>query len=159
MDRPLGQLRQRSTRDGHTDWTRSAPSTSGSRSTTPVAAFSDVSGLQSDGEVADYRTGMDIPLTNRKLPGLRKFGPIALKRGMVNDTTLWDWYRNIATGKNDRRNGTVILMDEQRNDVLRWNFESAWPNKIQAPTSRPRGNEVAVESIELIVENITLEAA
>ena len=49
----------------------------------PVAAFSEVGGLQSDGDVADYRTGMDIPLTNRRLPGLRKFGPITLKRGLT----------------------------------------------------------------------------
>jgi phage tail-like protein len=125
----------------------------------PVAAFSDVTGLQSDGDVADYRTGMDIPLTNRKLPGLRKFGPIGLKRGMVSDTTLWDWYRNIATGKKDRRNGSVILMDEERNDVLRWNFESAWPNKISASDLKAAGNEVAIESMELIVENIVFEAA
>ncbi len=125
----------------------------------PVAAFSDVTGLQSEGEVADYRTGMDLPLTARKLPGLRKFGPIGLKRGMVKDTTLWDWYRNIANGKPDRRNGSVILMDEQRNDVLRWNFESAWPNKISVSELKAAGNEVAIESIELVVESITLEAA
>jgi phage tail-like protein len=126
---------------------------------TEVAAFSNVSGLSSEGDVADYRTGMDIPLTNRKLPGLRKYGPISLKRGMVKDTTLWDWYKNIANGKADRRNGTVILMDEQRNDVLRWNFESAWPNKMNASEFKAGGNEVAIETIELIVENITLEAA
>lgn len=125
----------------------------------PVAAFSEVSGLQSDGDVADYRTGMDLPLTNRKIPGLRKFGPIGLKRGMVKDTTLWDWYRNIANGQIDRRNGSVILMDEQRNDVLRWNFVSAFPNKISASDLKASGNEVAIESIELVVENITFEAA
>src|SRR5262249_16470721 len=68
---------------------------------TEVASFSDVKGLQSEGEVADYRTGMDIPLTNRRLPGLRKFGPISLSRGMVHDATLWDWYRNIVNGKPD----------------------------------------------------------
>jgi phage tail-like protein len=124
-----------------------------------VAAFSDVKGLQSDGEIADYRTGVDIPLTNRKLPGLRKFGPISLSRGMVKDATLWDWYRNIVSGKPDRRNGTVVLMDEQRSDVLRWNFESAWPNKMQVSDFKASGNEVAVETIELVVENITLEAA
>ena len=124
----------------------------------PVAAFSDVGGLQSDGEIADYRTGMDIPLTMRRIPGLRKFGPITLKRGMVSDTTLWDWYRNIVNGKQDRRNGSVILMDEQRNDVLRWHFESGWPNKISASDLKASGNELAVESVELIVEDIVFEA-
>ncbi len=123
-----------------------------------VAAFSDVGGLQSDGEIADYRTGMDIPLTMRRIPGLRKFGPITLKRGMVSDTTLWDWYRNIVKGQQDRRNGSVILMDEQRNDVLRWHFESGWPNKITGPDLKASGNEVAIETLEIIVEDIVLEA-
>ena len=126
---------------------------------TEVAAFSDVSGLTSTGEAVSYRTGMDIPLTVRKLIGLRSFGPITLKRGMVADDTLWEWYRNIVTGENDRRNGSVILQDEQHVDVLRWNFENAWPNKIEGPTLNASGNAVAIESVELIVEDITLEVA
>jgi len=125
----------------------------------PVAAFSEVGGLTSDGDVVDYRTGVDIPLTARKLTGLRKFGPVTLKRGVLKDSSLWDWYRNIATGSADRRNGSVILMDEARNDVLRWNLENAWPNKIEGPALKAAGNEVAVESVELIVEDITLEVA
>jgi phage tail-like protein len=123
----------------------------------PVAAFSDASGMTGDGDVVDYRTGADIPLNTRKLPGLRKYCPIMLKRGMLHDSSLWDWYRNIATGAKDRRNGSVILMDEEHHDVLRWNFEAAWPNKMEGPSLTGKGNEVAVESIELIVEDITLE--
>jgi phage tail-like protein len=126
---------------------------------TPVAAFSEASGLTSTGQAVDYRTGVDIPLTPRKLIGLRSFGPVTLKRGMVKDTTLWDWYRNIVTGSNDRRNGSIILQDELHTDVLRWNFENAWPNKIDGPTFNANGNEVAVESVELVVEDITLEVA
>jgi len=126
---------------------------------TEVAAFSEASGLTSTGEAVDYRTGVDLPLTVRKLIGLRSFGPITLKRGMVKDNTLWDWYRNIVTGSADRRNGSVILQDELHNDVLRWNFENAWPNKIEGPTLNASGNEVAIESIELVVEDITLEVA
>jgi phage tail-like protein len=124
---------------------------------TEVAAFSEVSGLTSTGEAVDYRTGVDIPLTARKLIGLRSFGPITLKRGMVTDNTLWEWYGNIATGANDRRNGSVILQNEQHTDVLRWNFENAWPNKIEGPMLKASGNEVAIESIELVVEDIALE--
>jgi phage tail-like protein len=126
---------------------------------TDVAAFSEAGGLTSTGEAVDYRTGVDIPLTPRKLIGQRTFGPITLKRGMVKDDTLWDWYRNIATGSNDRRNGSVVLQDELHTDVLRWNFENAWPNKIEGPTLNASGNEVALESVELVVEDITLEVA
>lgn len=124
-----------------------------------VAAFSDVSGLTSTGEAVSYRTGVDLPLTVRKLIGLRTFGPITLKRGMVVDEILWNWYRNIVRGLDDRRNGSVILQDEQHNDVLRWNFENAWPNKIEGPALNASGNAIAIESIELVVEDITLELA
>ena len=124
---------------------------------TPVAAFSDVSGIASDGDVVSYRTGMDIPLAARQLPGLRKFTPITLKRGMINDSTLWDWYHNISVGVPDRRNGTIVLMDEGRNDVLRWHFENAWPNKIEGPSLKASANEVVIESIDLVHEGLTLE--
>jgi phage tail-like protein len=126
---------------------------------TPVAAFSEVTGISSDGDVVDYRTGMDIPLTTRRLIGLRKFTNITLKRGMIKDSTLWDWYNNISTGQADRRNGTIVLMDEQRNDVLRWHFENAWPNKIDGPSLKAADNAVAVESVELVHEGLTLEVA
>jgi phage tail-like protein len=124
-----------------------------------AAAFSEATGLTSDGDVVDYRTGMDQLLTNRKLPGLRRYGPITLKRGMTKDGTLWDWYSTVATGTTERYDGSVILRDEAGVDVLRWNFRSAWPNKIEGPSLRASGNEVAIESVELIVEEITLEVA
>ena len=126
---------------------------------TEVAGFSEAGGLTSTGEAVDYRTGVDLPLTTRKLIGLRSFGPITLKRGMVKDSTLWNWYRNIVTGSNDRRNGSVILQDELHNEVLRWNFENGWPNKIEGPALNAGTNEVAIESVELVVEDITLEVA
>jgi phage tail-like protein len=124
-----------------------------------VAAFSEVSGLQAESEVAEYRTGNDQPLHARKLPGLHKHGNITLKRGMLKDRTLWDWYANIAQGVPDRRNGTVILMDEQRHDVLRWHFEAAWPHKISVSEFKAIGNEIAVESIELVIETMEVEVA
>jgi phage tail-like protein len=122
-----------------------------------VAAFSEVSGLSSDGEAVDYRTGMDIPLTTRKLIGLRKYSPITLKRGMLADDTLWAWYGRISIGLNDRKSGSIVLMDEARNDVLRWNFEAAWPNKMEGPSMKAAGNEIAIESIELVHEGLELE--
>jgi phage tail-like protein len=64
-----------------------------------------------------------------------------------------------VTGANDRRNGSVILQDEQHADVLRWNFENAWPNKIEGPALNAAANEIALESVELIVEDIELEVS
>jgi phage tail-like protein len=124
-----------------------------------VGAFSECSGLSSDGDSVDYREGTDVPLTVRKLMGLRKYSNVTLKRGYTQNNELWTWYLNIVNGVADRRNGAVILMDEQRNDVMRWSFENAWPNKIEAPSFNASGNEVAIETMELVHEGLTLETS
>lgn len=122
-----------------------------------VGNFSEVSGLTADGDSVDYREGTDIPLTVRKLMALRKYTNLVLKRGYTTNDELWAWYRNIANGISDRRNGSIILMDEERNEVMRWNVENAWINKIEAPTFNATANEVAIESCELVHEGLMLD--
>lgn len=122
-----------------------------------AGSFSECSGLSSDGDAVDYREGTDIPLTNRRLVGMRKYANITLKRGYTDNTELWDWYTNIMNGIPDRRNASIILMDEQRKDVLRWSIENAWINKIEGPSFKASGNEVAMESVEIVHESLTLE--
>jgi phage tail-like protein len=121
-----------------------------------MGSYSEVSGLTSEGDSVDYREGTDIPLTVRKLPGLRKYMNVTLKRGYTEDDQLWAWYRNIVNGATDRRNGTIVLLDEARTPVLRWNIQNAWINKIEAPTLNASGNEVAIESVELVHEGLIL---
>ncbi|HEX3559743.1 MAG TPA: phage tail protein [Pyrinomonadaceae bacterium] len=121
-----------------------------------VGSFSECSGLSSDGDAVDYREGTDLPLNVRKLVGLRKYANISLKRGYTKNHELWDWYRNIVNGVADRRNGTIILMDEERRDVLRWDFENGWINKIEAPSFKATGNEVAIETVEIVHEGLKL---
>lgn len=123
----------------------------------PVAAFSEVSGLTAEGDAVDYREGTDAINNVRKLTGLRKYANLMFKRGYVQDNSLWQWYQQIANGENVRRNGSVILMNEAHADVMRWNFENAWVNKIEGPGLKASGNEVAIESMELVHEGLTLE--
>lgn len=122
-----------------------------------VGSFSECSGLTAEGDSVDYREGTDIPLTVRKLPALRKYSNVVLKRGYTTNGELWAWYRNIANGVSDRRNGSIILMDEERNEVMRWQVEGAWINKIEAPTFNATANEVAIESCELVHEGLMIE--
>lgn len=122
-----------------------------------VAAFSEVSGLTAEGDAVDYREGTDLINNVRKLTGLRKYANLMFKRGYVQDNSLWQWYQQIANGENVRRNGSVILMNEAHADVMRWNFENAWVNKIEGPGLKANGNEVAIESMELVHEGLTLE--
>ena len=58
-----------------------------------------------------------------------------------------------------RRNGSIVMKGFDGSEVARYNFENAWPNKIEGPTLNAANNEIALESVELVVEDITLELA
>lgn len=124
----------------------------------PSGAFSECSGLTAEGDPVDYREGTDPQLNVRKLVGLRKYANLMLKRGYTqNNNHLWIWFNNIANGVPDRRNVTIELMNEERQTVMRWHVENAWLNKIEGPMFKAAGNDVAIESVELVHEGLTLE--
>jgi phage tail-like protein len=123
----------------------------------PLGAFSEVSGLTAEGDAIDYREGTDVQQNVRKYPGLRKFSNVTLKRGISQDKSLWRWYTNIVNGQPDRRDVTIVLLNEARQPVLRWHAESAWINKIEGPTLKASANEIAMESVELVHEGLTIE--
>jgi phage tail-like protein len=123
----------------------------------PVGAFSEVSGMTVTQEAAEYREGSDSANTVRKLTALTKYGDLTLKRGFLQDTTLWAWVQRIANGIDDRRNGSIILMNEAHVDVLAWNFVNAWPGKIEGPMLNAADNKVTIESLELHHEGVQLE--
>ena len=124
----------------------------------PRGAFTEVSGLTAEGDSVDYREGSDVQPSVRKLVGLRKYTNLMLKRGYSQDKSLWQWYTNILNGIPDRRNVAIVLLNEQREIVLRWNAENAWINKIEGPAMNATSNDVAMESIELCQEALPLEA-
>jgi len=123
----------------------------------PLGAFSEASGLTAEGDAVDYREGTDVQQNVRKLAGLRKYTNITLKRGYTQDKSLWTWYGNIVNGQADRRNVTIVLLNEARQPTLRWHAENAWVNKIEGPSFKASGNEVAMESVELVHEGLTIE--
>lgn len=122
-----------------------------------VAAFSEVSGLTAEGDAVDYREGTDLVNSVRKLTGLRKYANLMFKRGYIQDTSFWAWYQQIANGEDARRDGSIILMNEHHDDVIRWNFENAWINKVEGPSFKASGNDVAIESLELVHEGLSME--
>jgi phage tail-like protein len=122
-----------------------------------VGAFSEVSGMTVTQEAAEYREGLDSANTVRKLTALTKYSDLVFKRGYVQDSTLWGWVQNIANGIEDRRNGSIVMMNERHQDVLAWNFINAWPGKIEGPMLNAADNKVAIESLELHHEGVQIE--
>ena len=118
-----------------------------------VAGFSEVTGLNQESNVIDYREGQE-GITPRKLPGLNKFGNVTLKRGISPDLSLYNWRKTVTDGDIERRNASVVLHNEKHEEVVRWNLVNAWPSKYVGPDLKANANEVAIESIELTHEGV-----
>jgi phage tail-like protein len=117
------------------------------------AAFRECSGLDSSSDPIDYREGTD-GRTMRKLPGLVKHANITLKWGTTDDGSLWDWHRSVVDGTVERKNGSIVLLDDTGAEKLRWNFVDGWPTKWLGPSLNATGNEVAIESLEIVHEGL-----
>ena len=119
--------------------------------------FSEASGLTTDSNIIEYREGNEQQGTTRKLPGLIKYNNIVLKRGYTQDKSLWEWRKKVIDGKTERAEGSIVLMDEARNTALRWNFREGWPSKWEGPALNGKTSEVAIESLEIAHEGLSLE--
>ncbi|HUI41167.1 MAG TPA: phage tail protein [Terriglobia bacterium] len=117
------------------------------------AGFAECSGLGSEIEVVEYREGGENGPV-RKIPGRVKYPDIVLKWGATSSRELYDWHLQVINGTLVRKNGSVILLDDQGQEKVRWNFTDAWPSKWEGPTLNARGNDVAIESLTLTCERL-----
>lgn len=122
------------------------------------AGFSEATIPDTTSDVVEYREGNEIT-TVRKLPGLTKYGNITLKWGVTDSMEIYEnWRKLVEQGKMDKarkKNVSIILMDEEGNPAARWNFVNAWPSKYDAPDLTAKGNDVAVETLEIVHEGMT----
>jgi phage tail-like protein len=118
------------------------------------AGFSECTGLNAEANVIEYREGNES-LTTRKLHGLIKYGNVTLKWGVTQDPELFNWFKTVVDGDIDRKQTmSVVLLDEQRAEAVRWNIINAWPSKYVIPDMKSDGNEIAFESVELCHEGV-----
>jgi phage tail-like protein len=121
-----------------------------------VAGFQEVTGVNTETQVIEYRTGaMDITVI--KLPGLKTFGDITLKRGFTASHDLWNWRKTVLDGKTERHTGAIVLLNEARDPALTWNFKEAWPRRFEGPAFNAKTNEVAIETLVIACEGVELE--
>jgi phage tail-like protein len=117
------------------------------------AGFSDCSGFGASTDPIEYREGGETK-TVRKLPGLTKYTNITLKWGLTDSKELYQWYRDVVDGKIERKSGSIVLLDLEGKEKVRWNFFNAWPTKWDGPDFTAKGNDVAIETLELAHEEI-----
>ena len=86
-----------------------------------------------------------------------KYPNVTLKRGINGYLELYNWWKAVRDGELQRRDVTIKLLDEQRQEVMRWLLRDAWPVKIEAGPLNAQGNEVAIETLELAHEGFEIE--
>lgn len=119
-----------------------------------LGGFSDVSGLETDIHISEYRDGNEAEPHVRKIPGSHKVGDVTLKRGVVDTSDLWKWITDARTiGVGAQVDVIVTLRDEAANPVQQWTLRNAVPMKYTGPTLAGKGQgEVAMEELVLSVE-------
>lgn len=121
--------------------------------------FTEVTGLTVETEVIEYREGANREYSKLKMPGMQKFGNITLKRGTFQgDNQYYEWWRTVSLNTIERRDVTISLLNEKHEPVMVWKVKNAWPVKVQSADLKSDANEVAIESIELAHEGLSMEA-
>lgn len=119
--------------------------------------FTEVSGLSMETEVIEYREGNAPEFHKTKMPGLQKFSNVTLKRGLVaGDTDFYKWMLTTQLNKVERRDVIINLLDEKHQPVMTWKLHNAWPVKLEGPALKAGSNEVAIETLELTHEGLSI---
>jgi len=122
-----------------------------------VMSFQEVSGLDVQSEEIKYRHGDSPEFSVIKMPGLKKVGNVTMKKGIFKaDNKFWDWFNQIKMNTIKRVPVTISLLDESGAPTMVWTLANAWPTKVTGTDLKAEGNEVAVESIEIVHEGLTI---
>ena len=120
--------------------------------------FTEVSGLDVETEIVEYRDGASPEYSKIKMPGMQKFSNLTLKRGTFkSDNEYYAWWNTVKLNTIERRDITISLLNEDHDPVVTWKVKSAWPTKIQSTDLKADGNEVAIESMEIVHEGLTIQ--
>jgi phage tail-like protein len=118
--------------------------------------FTEVSGLDIETEAIEYRDGAFVEPSKIQIPGMKKYGTVTAKRGMISgDNNIFEWFQTILDPTN-RRDVQITLLDEVREPIFVWVVSNAFVTKIASTDMKADGNEIAIESMEIKGDSITI---
>jgi phage tail-like protein len=123
------------------------------------AGFAEVSGLDAQVDVIEYRNGNSKVNEPIKITALSRVGDVTLKRGIIGTLSLWEWYAQVRTGDpNSTRTVTIQLLDEQRDGpVMTWLLHGARPVKHVSGPLDATGTDVAIEELVLSYDRLDVD--
>ncbi|WP_423147187.1 phage tail protein [Rubrolithibacter danxiaensis] len=120
--------------------------------------FSEVSGLNIENKLLEYRDGASLEFSKIKMPGMREFSNITLKRGVFQgDNEFYSWLNTISLNQVERRDLIITLLNEKHEPVVTWKVKNAFPVKIQSTDLKADGSEVAIEQLDIAHEGLTIQ--
>jgi phage tail-like protein len=121
------------------------------------AFFQEVTGLSDETQQIEYRKRNNKEFSTIKMPGLNNFGNVTLKKGIFkDDTSFWDLYNAVKMSKVKPEVIVISLLDENNDVAMSWKLANALPSKITATDMKSDANDLAVESMELTHEGLSL---
>ena len=122
--------------------------------------FSEISGLETETKAIEYRHGDSAVFSPIKMPGLRTVGNVTLKKGVfTKDSIFWDWFNQAQLNIIKRMTVIINLLDEKASPKMTWTLTNAWPTKVTGTDLKSDSSEVAIESLEIAYETLTVKAA
>ena len=116
-----------------------------------TSSFIQVEGIQSETEVIEYREGAEKNIIHL-VPGLTSGGPLVIKRYLDDNDELWDWYESNIEEPVDSRSMSVIILDRNREEQVRYNFQKCWPSEYYVEPLSSSPADVAVEVLVIQYE-------
>jgi phage tail-like protein len=118
-----------------------------------IAGFQSVGPLTAETAIVGYREGSDKVATLRKYPGLTTYPNVRLSRGLGQNLELWQWFLS-----KERRLIVITLLDDQMQPAVRFKLLNAWPCKWELSEFDASRNEVAIETLDITHEGLTIES-
>lgn len=120
--------------------------------------FTEVSGLDVESDLIEYRHGASPEFSKVKMPGMQKYSNVTLKRGtFASDNEYYEWWNTVKLNTIERRDITIKLLNEEHEAVVIWNLRNAWPLKVQSTTLKADGSEVGIETMEIVHEGLSIQ--
>jgi phage tail-like protein len=104
-----------------------------------------------------YRDGAD-PTVARPMRGKVTNDVVTLRRGYNGDATLYEWWQQVRNGSTSaRRMVSIILLDDERNEVTRWLLNGAYPSSHRFEALDADSSEPVVEVVELVYSDYRID--
>ena len=121
-------------------------------------AFQEVSGLDTEYDIIEYRNRNTPEFSTVRMNGLNKHSDITLKKGIFsNDTALFDYFASVKMNSVARETITIQLLDEAKQPLFIWTLKNAFPKKVTGATLNAKNSEAAMEELVLAYEGLTME--